>query len=255
MADIDNTALAHFIVSLGSLNDYGSSAYQTKQALDQHTTAPLRQDNADTAIFTDALNGLAAIDETGFSTAGIIAVNRQFSSPSDEEPRRPGHLRDARSDPYDRVAILVNAKGTDAYYPPTVVTWADLDRIVTRYQHSPQRESDAWRIFAAIAKLQPFQDGNKRTALIAANAAYGGLARHDYLILPAKDLDRVEFMVLLLRYYVAADEDEEASVLARMLTLLPSPAERHRLLQQPITDTTVHRPRGIHVKHQFGDKE
>ncbi|MBX0283845.1 hypothetical protein [Ligilactobacillus salivarius] len=41
----DNTALAKFITSLGSLNSYGSTVLQTKKALDTNSTKPLRQDN------------------------------------------------------------------------------------------------------------------------------------------------------------------------------------------------------------------
>lgn len=252
---MDNTALARFITSLGSLNSYGSTVYQTKLALDQKSTKPLRQDNADVAIFTDALKGIRAIQKIGFSTDGIIAVNRQFDSPSDEEPNMPGHLRNAYYNDDDRTAILVSTKGSDAYFPPDVVTRADLDNIVDRYQASPHHESDAWRVFAELAKLQPFQDGNKRTALIAANAAYGTLQTGEYLILPANDLDRAEFTLMLMRYYNAKNNGEEKDAFQRMLALLPSKADRLQALAQPIEDKPGLDSKTIRIKHEFRNDE
>ena len=43
----DNTALAQFITSFGSLNGYGSTIAQTKRALDTGNTNALEQDNED----------------------------------------------------------------------------------------------------------------------------------------------------------------------------------------------------------------
>ncbi|WP_461224866.1 Fic family protein [Lacticaseibacillus suihuaensis] len=230
-----NTALARFIASLGTLNGYGSTVYQTKLALDRQSPAPLRQDNSDVAIFTDALKGIAAVEATGFSAAGIIAINRAFDSPSPEEPAMPGHLRSAYYNPDDKTAILLDAHGKEAYFPPDVVTQADLEAIVAQYRDSAKAEADAWRVFARLAKLQPFQDGNKRTALIAANAAYDTLTSGDYLLLPQNDLDRAEFMIALMRFYQATDPAGEDQAFARLLTLLPSPDARRQALAAPIT--------------------
>lgn len=231
---MDNTTLAHFIDSLGTLNGYGSTVYQTKLALDTNSTKPLRQDNADIAIFKDAIKGINAIQKVGFSTEGIIAINRAFDSDSEEQPDMPGHLRNAYYNPDDKTAILLGHNAADAYFPPDVVTPSDLDAIVSEYQASKHQIADAWRVFARIAKLQPFQDGNKRTALIAANAAAGTLATGDYLILPTNDLDRAEFMIALMRYYAAEDSQAEQQTFAKMLALLPNEADRIAALAQPI---------------------
>ena len=85
----NNNALARFITSLGSLNHYDSTVYQTKRALDLGATSPLRQDADDIALFK------GAVRKVRFSVDGIIAVNQQFNSQSDEDPNRPGHLRNA----------------------------------------------------------------------------------------------------------------------------------------------------------------
>ena len=91
----NNRALARFITSLGSFNEYGSTLLQTKEALDLRSTKVLKQDGDDVAIFEDALKGIGKIKQLGFNTNGIIAVNKEFDSKSDEQPKWPGHLRNA----------------------------------------------------------------------------------------------------------------------------------------------------------------
>ena len=81
-------------------------------------------------------------------------------------------------------------------------------------------------MFARLSKLQAFQDGNKRTALIAANSAYGTFENENYLTLPFNDLDRVEFTLNLMRYYQAKTPTEEEKAFERMLDTLPLPKEK-----------------------------
>jgi len=232
---MNNTALARFIASLGSLNGYGSTIYQTKKALDENSTKPLRQDRDDIAIFNDSLKGINAIKKIGFNTDGIIAINKEFDSPSDEQPNIPGHLRNSYYNPDDRTAILISSDSTDAYFPPDVISRNDLDDIVTTFNNSKKSEIDAWKVFADISKLQPFQDGNKRTALIAANSAIGALKNGNYLILPINDLDRAEFTLMLMRYYNAIDDDSKNTAFKRMIALLPNESDRLQELSKPIT--------------------
>ncbi|MDN4849065.1 Fic family protein (plasmid) [Ligilactobacillus salivarius] len=230
----DNTALANFITSLGSLNSYGSTVLQTKKALDTNSTKPLRQDNDDVAIYTDALNGIKAIQKIGFTVDGIIAINKEFKSNSEEEPNMPGHLRNAYYNEDDRIAIIVDQNTQQAYYPPEVISRMDLENIVNEFNGSEKTEEDAWKVFAKLSKLQPFQDGNKRTALIAANAALNTWAKENYLVLPFNDLDRVEFSINLMRYYIAADSEEENKAFKKMISTLPT--QREVLLHKPISD-------------------
>ncbi|WP_143463777.1 Fic family protein [Levilactobacillus enshiensis] len=246
MTKHDNTALARFITSLGSLNDYGSTVAQTKQALDLNSSQPLAQNGADVAIFQDTLRGIAAVKQVGFSVAGIIAINQAFTTPSVEQPTLPGHLRNGRYNEDDRIAITIDSRARLSYYPPEVVTRADLQAIVTAFQESDRDEMAAWHIFADLAKLQPFQDGNKRTALIAANAAANTWARENYLVLPFNDLDRVDFTTALMRYYLATDEDASQQAFARMMAVLPS--HREQQLHRPISPTEDARPQQVRVK-------
>lgn len=252
---MNNTALARFISSLGSLNGYGSTVYQTKQALDDKSTKPLRQNKDDIAIFNDSLKGIDAIKNVGFSTDGIIAINKEFDSPSDEQPDMPGHLRNSYYNPDDRTAILISNNSNDAYFPPEVVSRNDLDNIVTDFNHSKKTEKDAWKVFANISKLQPFQDGNKRTALIAANSAYGSLDNENYLILPINDLDRAEFTLMLMRYYKTNDEKNQNKFFERMMSLLPNESDRIQELEKPITKEDTSKLATRKIKHEIRSKK
>lgn len=124
---------------------------------------------------------------------------------------------------------------------------------MNQYKKSAQNKTDAWRVFAQLSKLQPFQDGNKRTALIAANAANGSLGNGQYLILPINDLDRADFTLGLMRYYVADTTEEEAKAFDRMVALLPSLSEKNKLLNQPIVndDEQTKKHKTVKYKPQF----
>lgn len=251
---MDNTALAKFITSLGSLNGYGSTVLQTKKALDEKSTKPLRQNSEDAVIFTDALKGIDAIKEIGFSTDGIIAINKQFDSPSPEQPNMPGHLRNSYYNEDDQIAIILDESSQEAYFPPAVIERKDIDEIVNQYLDSSQDEIDAWRVFARLSKLQAFQDGNKRTALIAANAAYGTFDTENYLVLPFNDLDRAEFTINLMRFYRATDELGEQQAFNRMMAMLPNESERLIELHKPIEESDQFDGKTKRFKEQFRSK-
>lgn len=249
---VDNTALARFITSLGSLNSYGSTVAQTKQALDQKSSAPLNQHGEDVAIFEDAVKGIDAIKKIGFNVDGIIAINKSFDTPSDEQPGWPGHLRNAMYNEDDRIAITVDRQAQHAYFPPEMVTRDDLQRIVDNFDRSQRTETDAWRVFADLSKLQPFQDGNKRTALIAANSALETWKKEDYLTLPFNDLDRVDFTTSLMRYYAADTPDLENKAFERLLKTLPSKAERKIHLHKPLKNIPDNLMKTVTVKNELG---
>lgn len=234
-----NTALARFLVSLGSLNHYQSSLAQTKAALDQQSHLPLYQNGDDVAIFEDALKGIRAAQGTGFNVAGIIAINRAFDSNSKEQPERPGHLRNGELATEDAIQVTINSRTGSAYYPPKVVTKMDLQLIVDEFGQSNQEERDAWAVFARLAKLQPFQDGNKRTALIAANSALNTWSQATYLTLPFDELDRIDLLTDLLRFDLAKTPSAEQRAFAKMLTTLPSRKDRLTQLRQPIPEEPV----------------
>ena len=83
-----NLALARFITSFGSMNNYKSSVLQTKRVLDNEVGAKLPKN--DTAILYDALDGISAIEDKGFNSDGIIEVNKAFTYSENEDPQLPG---------------------------------------------------------------------------------------------------------------------------------------------------------------------
>lgn len=70
--------------------------------------------------------------------------------------------------------------------------------------------------------------------MIAANAAMGTLQTQDYLVLPFNEVDRLDFMVGLMRYYQAETPQAEEKALDRMVSLTPSETERTIELNAPI---------------------
>lgn len=166
----------------------------------------------------------------GFSTKSIIEINKTFVHSKNEDPNIPGipgHLRKASYNPDDAVVIVTDPNGTakGAYYAPENVYPQDLDNIVNEFKRSKQSVKDAWRVFAELSKLQPFQDGNKRTALIAANATLNTFNSKDYLTLPFDNIEHAAFMVNLMRFYRATTKEQENVALDRMIDTLPSPQE------------------------------
>jgi prophage maintenance system killer protein len=72
-------------------------------------------------------------------------------------------------------------------------------------------------IFARLAKLQAFQDGNKRTALIAANAAFGSFASENFLLVPMRTSKRYIFTGYLMDFYTAESDEAEMMAFNRMM--------------------------------------
>ena len=230
---VDTQRLAEFIVALGQFNGYGSTTAQTKEALDTGSTRPLRDDHDDRVIFTDILKAIRAVAGTPFSISSIIAINEQFDGDSREQPSRPGVLRHRTDGPIRnsvRIDLWPSAEGGSvAYVPPTNVDEWDLQDVVDEFDRSSRSDRDAWIMFARLAKLQPFQDGNKRTALLAVNHALGAFASGDFLAPPTGARYR-RFTNQLLEFYgngldgssFPAGERGEAEALAAFLDTAPA---------------------------------
>ncbi|MFD1317247.1 Fic family protein [Loigolactobacillus zhaoyuanensis] len=61
----------------------------------------------------------------------------------------------------DWIGVTVDKNSNTNYIPPEIVTRQNIQNIVDQYNHSQKAAADAWRIFTALSKVQPFQDGNK----------------------------------------------------------------------------------------------
>jgi hypothetical protein len=208
---MDNKKLAQFITNLGQFNDYGSTVAQTQKALEIGSSHPLNDSNDDKVIFEDTLKAIKTVLSLPFDGQSIITINAQFTGDSDEQPYHPGKLRWALQDPRDKIYVPLWPSvegGAVNYVPPATVDDEDLNDIVSEWVDSSKEIRDAWKIFARLAKLQPFQDGNKRTALIAANHALGALASQDYIMPPTGRHYKI-FMDNLMTFYGAGLEGAE----------------------------------------------
>lgn len=96
-----------------------------------------------------------------------------------------------------------------------------LQEMIDRFDTSEYTTKDGWRVFADLAKMQPFQDGNKRTALIAANEAMGAFETQDFLVLPLQPESNTKFIGLLMRYYLTDDATQQDRLLDEMVSLTP----------------------------------
>ena len=203
MKALNNEKLAEFIVALGRFNDYGSTKAQTQKALESGTVSELNQDNDDVVIFQDILKALKAIEGEELTVGSIIKINQAFDGDSREQPTHPGILRDGLLRPHtDKIYVRLwpGEKGPVIYEPPLQVEEEDLEKIILNWKIGPKTRLKAWHFFGELAKLQPFQDGNKRTALIAANLAMGALKTQDYLMPPA-GRDYLRFLSALMGVY------------------------------------------------------
>lgn len=208
---MDNKKLARFITALGQFDSYGSTVAQTELAIATGCTSHLRQDNDDVVIFQDCLKAINKVQDMTFGVKSIIAINTEFNGDASTQPKYPGRLRDmVAHGPEDRIRVPLWAdenRETVFHYPPHQVDELDVQRIVDEWEISEKTKIDAWKMFGRLACLQPFQDGNKRTALISINHAMGKLNDQHYL-LPPPGLDFNDFMSNLLKYYYWSKSDK-----------------------------------------------
>ena len=212
---MDNTKLAKFITVLGHFDDYGSTVAQTQKALEDNCTSHLNQENDDVVIFSDCLKAINKALNLEFNIDSIILINSEFDGDSSKQPKNPGRLRDGIKHPdtdKTHIKLWPGDDGVVKYYPPIQVDEYDLQKIVDEWYDSKKSEFEAWELFAKLACLQPFQDGNKRTALISANHALGSLKTQEYILPPTGPRFPL-FMNNLLEYYFYSNEPNSDKVL------------------------------------------
>ena len=92
-------------------------------------------------------------------------------------------------------------------YSPGTPDPTELEDIMEQAESSESNVFAASRLFARLARMQPFGDGNKRTAMLAAN---GLLIKRDspyMLAVPVEGHDRDVFVRGLGRWYVHGDDE------------------------------------------------
>lgn len=126
----------------------------------------------------------------------IKGINAQLTRTAAMDP---GKLRDEHS------PVSVSTP-LGRYEPPV----PDPDAISALVENSIRRKEDddltkATNLFAGLARMQPFGDGNKRTALLTANGLLLAAHNRQPLTVPTSDEDRTWFNRELAAYYLRED--------------------------------------------------
>lgn len=130
--------------------------------------------------------------------AYVKSINSQLTRTAAMEP---GKLRD------ERTPVMVSTP-LGRYEPPVPdsATIASLIKSTVGGATGEDILEDAVRLFAGLAKMQPFGDGNKRTALLAGNGLLIAHGDRHPLTVPTSDKDRTWFNRELAAYYLNSDQ-------------------------------------------------
>lgn len=120
-------------------------------------------------------------------------------------------------------------------HEPPAIDAPGLHALITRATAGSSITENAIDLFVALAKAQPFEDGNKRTALFAANALLIGSDAGVLLTIPVDDdPSRTQtaraFNDRLARAYIL-DEDDEVKAMLREHGLKPLEADEQTTAQ------------------------
>lgn len=129
----------------------------------------------------------------GLDTDFVCAVNASMTRTAAIEP---GVLRTAQN-------VLVRTTLGD--YIPPIPQRKDIAAALEKANSSSGELIDAAELFATLAKMQPFGDGNKRTALLVANGLLIMRGRSSVLSVPVANPERSEFGKALSAWYVQGD--------------------------------------------------
>ena len=130
--------------------------------------------------------------------AYVKSINAQLTRTAAMEP---GKLRD------ERTPVMVSTPL--GRYEPPVPDSAIIASLIKSTVGGATGEDileDAVRLFAGLAKMQPFGDGNKRTALLAGNGLLIAHGDRHPLTVPTSDKDRTWFNRELAAYYLNSDQ-------------------------------------------------
>lgn len=111
-------------------------------------------------------------------------------------------------------------------FEPPEIGEAGLDALITQTLNAPNDAERAIELFLRLAKAQPFEDGNKRTAILAANAFLICSGSDVFLTVPFDDNDPAtssRFNELLARWYLR-DELTGVKVMLLQNGLVLAPA-------------------------------
>lgn len=194
---MDNAKLAKVIYSIAQYEGYNTSELQTQKNLATDNPAERKfAQEKDEYIFDDLVKAMKyASAQPQLSVEMIKGINKQMDSKNPGQPEEPGELRVNKS-------IHVGD-----YFPRKTVTQSMVQKIIDSIDD--RSIASGWSFYAKLAKLQPFDNGNKRTAMIAANYLTGALTgQSDNYLWPPVDYQATMFNALLTYYYMADIEED-----------------------------------------------
>lgn len=94
-------------------------------------------------------------------------------------------------------------------HTPAAIHDAQLQELIDRALKAETPQDQSLNLFVAIAKAQPFEDGNKRTAIFVANGLLLREQSHELLTVPLADgsVEDPSFNELLARAYLYDEEE------------------------------------------------
>lgn len=173
---------------------------------------------ADLALLQDLRDAAQfVIDHAGrrIDSAFVRSVNATITRSG---ALHPGQLRTQ--------AQLIGVSTPYGRHTPDALTDAGLQQLVSEATDGGNVRENALDLFVDLAKAQPFEDGNKRTAVFAANGMLIGSGAGVLLTIPVDDNDPTlarKFNDLLARAYIYDERDGVKAVL-RSRGLVTSPA-------------------------------
>ncbi|MDR0899682.1 MAG: Fic family protein [Lactobacillaceae bacterium] len=189
--------MAKLVFSLGQYEGYRTTMGQTEDNLLLPSEQRVFASEDDRFIFEDLVKAIDYASKQDIVSVEVLkGINGSMDSKQKGQPEHPGILR-------QNVKIRLGE-----YIPAATVTESMVEEQLNAI--TSNSVTSAWELFARIAKLQPFDNGNKRTALIAANLLYGSFkdSSRDALSIPT-DFKKLQFDTNLIYYYVADDLDDE----------------------------------------------
>ncbi|WP_445450852.1 Fic family protein [Enterococcus faecalis] len=188
--------LAELIYSVAQYDGYNTSILQTQKNLSSNKEEWQFTNENDRYIFEDLVKAIHyASNQSELTVEVFKGINAQMDSHKEGQPDEPGQLR-------HKVEIHLGD-----YIPPRTVTEKMVQREISAVKGVTVE--DGWELYARLAKLQAFDNGNKRTALISANLLIGSLKgeTQTFLTIPT-DFRRTQFDANLMYFYMADDFDD-----------------------------------------------
>lgn len=192
---LDTKQLAGLLYSMGHTFDNLSSTYIATEEFLRTDNPKVIGSRADLALLEDLkdASSYALHEAVPLDAAFVRGVNAKLSRTAALEP---GVLRTGRN-------IMVRTSIGD--YIPDIPDEEEMESVLAAARHGDGGLLDAAQLFARLARMQPFGDGNKRTALLVANRVLLDHGAGRALIVPTQNPARRTFNDLMGRWYAQED--------------------------------------------------